>query len=221
MTFRSIPYALVSCLALVLTTILSRGSSAQKKPPTAGRGRGVDTVQAAGSIEGDVYLVMKSGDTKKGAGRTIYLVRDSDSLHQRLLRICAEPAPVDSIDRRAAVLHDSALAAIRARNPQLMKQLAIRERATVLSRDSVKIRRIAAFRLEVLAAAVDSVGTGMNAHYRFSRVSPGKFILFAEWTIADNAYQWWSPIVLAAGQSMTRDLDNSSEANNNLYCGIG
>jgi hypothetical protein len=43
---------------------------------------------AHASIEGDVYLVAQNGDVKKGPGRTVYLIRDSDSLRTKMAEAC-------------------------------------------------------------------------------------------------------------------------------------
>jgi hypothetical protein len=41
------------------------------------------------AIEGDVYLVTEAGDTKRGAGRTILLLRDAGGLLDTLVARCA------------------------------------------------------------------------------------------------------------------------------------
>jgi len=67
--------------------------------------------------------------------------------------------------------------------------------------------------------AVASSKTGINAHYRIDNVPAGRYILWAETMIGDNAYTWWAPVVIAGGYSVSKDLDNSTEAHSALYCG--
>ena len=70
-----------------------------------------------------------------------------------------------------------------------------------------------------MGAMAQAAPTGVNAHYRFADVAPGAYILWAETQIGDHHYTWWAPIRVAPGDSLSRDLDNSVEANAELYCG--
>jgi len=58
----------------------------------------------------------------------------------------------------------------------------------------------------------------MNAHYRFDQVTPGRYVLWAQTVIGDNHYTWWAPTVVSAGDSLKKDLDNSSEADASVHC---
>ncbi len=71
----------------------------------------------------------------------------------------------------------------------------------------------------LLRLTVASSKTGINAHYRMDHVPAGRYILWAETVIGDNAYTWWAPVVIADGDSVSKDLDNSTEAHAAVYCG--
>src|SRR6266550_5421501 len=71
----------------------------------------------------------------------------------------------------------------------------------------------------LLRFTVASSKTGINAHYHFDQVRPGKYILWAETMIGDNNYTWWAPVVVAGRDSVSKDLDNSTEARAAVYCG--
>ncbi len=70
----------------------------------------------------------------------------------------------------------------------------------------------------LLRLTVASSKTGINAHYHFDRVPAGKYILWAETMIGDNNYTWWAPVLVTDGDSVSKDLDNSTEAHVAVYC---
>lgn len=165
---------------------------------------------ASATVEGDIYLVMESGDTKAGAGRTVYLLADTPDFRRRHAQICASHR----------VRYETARAADAAalqRAVQLMIAGELPPPPPSLRENGITIDSITSLIATVIRAQVPS---GMAAHYRFDRVAPGRYILFAEWKIGMQDYQWWSPIVLTPGQPMRRDLDNSTEAAGQVYCGI-
>jgi hypothetical protein len=72
----------------------------------------------------------------------------------------------------------------------------------------------------LVANKVAEVGTGINAHYKFEGVRPGRYVLFGEWDIGDESNQWWAPIELASGRRLVLDLNNAVEAADSVYCGL-
>ena len=165
------------------------------------------------TVEGDIYLVMQSGDTKPGAGRTVYLLADTPEFRARHDQICTSHQARHEVARAA----DSAeferrsdLIRTRQTLPSTMPDAARRERAAAI--DSVT---------SLIATVIRAqVPSGMAAHYRLEGVVPGRYILFSEWKIGNEDYQWWSPIVLTPAQAMRHDLDNSTEAGGKVYCKI-
>ncbi len=149
--------------------------------------------RATGSVSGDVYLLMQNGDVKRGAGNTVVLLGPADSVLAKRGRICRAHG-------------DQLLAAARQGEGGLTGE-ALADRARV-DIDTVLAR-----------FAVASSKTGINAHYRIDHVPAGKYVLWAETTIGDNTYTWWAPVVVAGGDSVSKDLDNSTEAHAALYCG--
>jgi hypothetical protein len=71
----------------------------------------------------------------------------------------------------------------------------------------------------LLRLTVASAKTGINAHYHFDHLPAGKYVLWAQTMIVDNSYTWWAPIVVTGRDSVSKDLDNSTEARAALYCG--
>jgi len=91
--------------------------------------------------------------------------------------------------------------------------------ALTMQTDSLRKQGIDELHEFVVANAVDTTGSGMNAHYNFAGEEPGNYVLFGEWKIGTYQYAWWAPVTLAAGKPVRRDLDNSAEHHNDIYCG--
>lgn len=169
-----------------------------------------------GTIEGDVYLVMKSGDTKRGAGRMVLLLKDSPSLqasmHAACLQYALRVAPLVTWKR---ALEDSAAHA----SDSLYALIA---RSTRVDRgiQALKDEAVDSIVAAIAANLVDSTSAGMSAHYVFEGVRAGRYVLYSQWQIADYGYRWWAPIAVAAGRRVRRDLDNSSELGTSIFCGI-
>jgi hypothetical protein len=144
------------------------------------------------SVSGDVFLLMQNGDVKRGAGNTVLVLGPADSVLAVRGRICAEYGQqLIAAARQGNATSDEALAS------HMMTQL----------------------ETSLVHLAVASSKTGINAHYRIERVPPGRYILWAQTVIGDNPYTWWAPVVTPGGDSVSKDLDNSTEAHAAVYCG--
>lgn len=170
-----------------------------------------------GTLEGDVYLMMQNGDTKKGAGGWVKLIRSDSSLVNNLQAICRDHYDVSE---RLEAQSDS----VRARSVAMTyKDLKLGDKLSDSASALAKASRLhmrqgtddtrSILRMRV----VDSARTGMNAHYRFSSVRPGNYLLFYEWEIANNLHQWITSVAVGVGQTITLDLDN--EALEKKICG--
>jgi hypothetical protein len=144
------------------------------------------------SISGDVFLLMQNGDVKRGAGNTVLLLGPADSVLATRGRVCT------------------------AYGEQLLD--AARHGGNPADEASAS-QMVARLDTSLVHLTVASSKTGINAHYRIDHVPAGQYILWAETMIGDNAYTWWAPVVVAGGDSVSRDLDNSTEAHAALYCG--
>jgi hypothetical protein len=154
----------------------------------------------AGSIGGDIYLTMESGDVKKNAGAPVFLVRPSDSLIAALSNICgAYKHDADAWLKRAKSLPYS-------RGMPVFDSISTRGEAAA----TAFVSRLAS------SAAAETKAT-MEAHYAFHDVAPGQYLLFSErqgykpteWGKMTNISAWLVPVTVAPGDSLTRDLDNS------------
>jgi hypothetical protein len=151
---------------------------------------GCHGVPPTARVKGDVYLVMQNGDVKRGAGNEVRLVRNPDSLRPAIDRICSQYA-----DHLLLVWRKT-------------------DSAVALERQTRE-----AMRSLLLGATVGRASTGINAHYHLDSVPPGKYALWAETDIGDRHYTWFVPVTVAPSDSLTKDLDNSAEADAHVYCG--
>lgn len=175
------------------------------------------------SLEGDVYLLMKSGDTKQGSARTVYLARATEDLVGNARAICRS---VDST-RTHLTLENARLLSVgrrhidRAANvPGTSAGRAQLDTAQMYS-DSARANLVRMNQLpELLTKKLgdlivafgkpDTARSGMNAHYRFASLSPGNYLLFTEWRISDTQYHWLTPVTVSG--NATKDLDNDAQA---------
>lgn len=239
-----------------------------------------------GSIEGDVYLLMQSGDTKRASANHVYLLRDTDSLQRAIGAPCDSirdtkrnyDAAVAEYESRLARERSGAVAAaqkasanMRAESTAFYQSMHTRTKARLVQlqgEPSPNIPRILStldsiqraegqlealshgellvkpklpeppaaiaglktkwamatvlaptrVRAAILAAVLDTSGTGVNAHYSFPAVPPGRYVLFGEWTLGSSNYAWWKTAAVQAGQHLKLDLDNSAEVRAALYC---
>jgi hypothetical protein len=202
-----------SLIALLCCVAACSDRPAAAKPETAKPAAG------PGSIEGDVYLMMKSGDTKRGAGRLVALFRADDSLEARTRGICgAFATSLRPIIAQLESLKNDAVKHPGYGATPLFADLWGKTNADLARvTEAMRVRYDAA----LLTSAAETTGSGASAHYAFPRVPAGKYLVFSSWPIGDvHHYAWIAPVEVAAGQHVKRDLDNSVETSDQgLYCG--
>lgn len=133
-----------------------------------------------------MYLVMQNGDTKKGAGLQVRLLRHPDSVTVALAANCLEHKErYDTLDR-------------------MRKALPIASDAWMKVFDEIGVefdRATSRANAIVAAYTVAETGTGMNAHYVFKAVTPGTYRLHAMFHLGERYYQWLTPINISAAAS--------------------
>jgi hypothetical protein len=175
--------------------------------------------QRAGSIEGDVYLSMQSGDAKRASGLPVSLVKYSPTFDSTLHAVCEGFARSGiPIVLHALAMRDSQTKAILAGNIERVDAISGRMVKLDVASDSIVRDLYRTVRSKVAKSVVDTTGTGMNAHFRFDSVAAGRYIVFAEWTVGQNPYHWWAPVTVDSGR-VRRDLDNSVEGGDQPFCG--
>lgn len=177
-----------------------------------------------GSVAGSIFLVTPGGARLEVPGRTIVLLRDSDALRASLDETCRvhrqqTSAAEDSLDRIGKEAADTMQPptddpwTVYWEHEVGIRTAKIEARAVLLSQGRSALRRI----LE--GATVDSHPTVIGVRYRFAGLEPGPYILHGELSSDAGDYRWWAPITVAAGASLTRDLQGTPESRDALFCG--
>jgi hypothetical protein len=149
------------------------------------------SAQAPGSIEGDVYLLNKLGDVKKGAAGTVGLVSPGPRSDSALLTACA------TLERESKVL----TAVIDTSHAPVDGKIAVL--TSFMDRQYAE-------RIATLAAAGRTSPTGMNAHYEFTAVPAGRYYLVSSMAMGDETKAWLVPVLIKRGQHLRVDLDNNN-----------
>lgn len=175
----------------------------------------------AASVQGDVYIVMQNGDTKRGAGRTVSLVPDRDSLHNTIQAVCvAHYATANRNAEAWAAAMAANTAAMKARVDSILSH-GVEDTAAVYRTDRVadSTKRLVvmepAIALSLLLHNVQQLRVaeapaGMSAHFRFPAVQSGAYLIVSSWPIGEHHYVWWKHVTLRPGVAATQDLDNES-----------
>jgi hypothetical protein len=189
----------------------------------ASPGRQVDRADAnVSSVEGDVYLVMQNGDIKKAAANTVLLVQNTPALRVDLDSACAQISRYTrSLGTDSGVIDLAKTFAKQRLGPRadslqlvlVTRAIESQHRTEILIDETVSRTQKA-----LQAATVATSPTGMNAHYRFSGVKPGDYLLFAETTIGSLYYQWLGGFSVKAGEALAKDLDNSIAIQGQTFC---
>jgi hypothetical protein len=202
-------------LKMLMAPLLLAVTATIGPPLMAQRGK---ATRSASTVEGDVYVVTQSGDTKRGAGRTVLLLKDA-GVRDTIRAVCGRALQhqIDLTKWRAALLDTERLVRSGAYTTEDIYQILNREQRIDKGIASWKVDARKAVLDAVAAAIVDSTGTGMNAHYRFEVARPGSYFLFSDWDMGDNHYVWWAPVTIGR-TAAKRDLDNSVIVDRGAFC---
>ena len=176
--------------------------------------------EPAASVEGDVYVVTRGGDTKRGAGQTVYLLIDEPSMRDSLAQRCRQYELTASAVGKAIVANKTDLSKLLGSSTVAGQADALLHRHEALQQEAAynRIQLVVSVRDFLKDRPVDEVGTGPNGHYRFEMLRPGRYVLFSEWSIGDEPHQWWAPVALTGGKPLARDLDGSVDADPSSFC---
>lgn len=194
------------------------------------------SVEAQGALEGDVYLVMKNGDVKPIAARSIFLL--PESFVHRIASVCAVDEAQFSTQAQfeeMKSLSDSLLQdwhrrgrpreAAGALGPT-MEYFAAKRAADSLrglvGDSATLVRRVRAAQSivaqQAAGAATATARSDMRGHYRISNIPGGRYIVFAEAELFERPYAWLVPVVVDARGMSTLDLDFSNRAPEHWPC---
>ena len=154
------------------------------------------------SIDGDVYLLNKLGEVKKGAAGTVGLALPGPRLEAIYRAACAAQHAEETsflAEQRAVPKPstDDPAAHIEAINAGVDRMTA---------QENMQREKMFA---TLIDAGLTSP-TGINAHFSFSKVPPGTYYLLSVMHLGDLAYGWVVPVTVKARQTLRIDLDNNN-----------
>ena len=169
-----------------------------------------------GSLTGDVYLLMKNGDVKKGAANIVAAIPASDSLLQLVVQACRDADSVrKALRRKAQAAHDAWN-----NGPDVEPLEAIRrlETGTGLLWNEKWAAKARADNFDPLDGPIrllasmpaSSTETGLEANYALDSLPAGSYLLWADTEIGSNHYLWMRFSEVIPGLTTKADLDNSA-----------
>jgi hypothetical protein len=162
-----------------------------------------------GTIVGQLYVVLQSGNTEKMGTRPIHLIAEDLRLDSTLSVLCIRRnRVVEALNRTADSLradttgpaHDSAFARVLAEMREATDS-AMQDRAAILDRVTLR-----------------TVDTRPDASFVFDSVPPGSYRLWTYATLPSGRWNWLLPVKVKPGDSVQVALDNSDADDNPLRC---
>lgn len=197
---------------------------------------GVLLSACSASVEGDVYLRMENGETSRGTGLPVMLLKDDSVLAATRERACStfwgttktlrdsfdilEPAQRDSTDMAFRDFLRNRTGATEARYDSFKARFEGTRNQRSIRDIQVRYDMFGVIDSAISRASTGTMDTGIDARYHFQGLSAGNYVIFAIWNIGSNKYRFWAPVTLAAGRTLKLDLNNSVEAAKELYCGV-
>jgi hypothetical protein len=192
--------------SVLLVSVFWPISLLAQRPHTksAGRSTSAASSAAAASVEGDVYLLTKSGDVKKGAAGAVHLIKwpIQPGFGERFESLCADQSrrfrkqsDADSVARAGEKDPERQMVMLGASMKKIL--------ATAQADQDEQAELIATL-------AVAHSPTGMNAHYQFKNVPPGRYVLYTRMSLGERMHAWYVPISVLPNAELRQDLDNNN-----------
>ncbi len=182
-------------------------------------------VHAAGSVQGDVYLVVGSGDVRQGAANQVFLLPKKDTFPSEWTALCNRlKAEFELIMQQNDLLRAEHEEKIRLATNSTDIQRLRTESGSFLEADIASIMDHVITQGEeqsrwIKSLALKSSPTGMQAHY-IIEASAGDYWIFAEMPLGNDKHTWLIPISITDGNNQTLDLDNTNTLPaDRLFCG--
>jgi hypothetical protein len=162
-----------------------------------------------GTIVGQLYVVLQTGNMEKMDTRPVRLVAEDFRLDSTLSVLCirrnraveALARTADSVRAdSAAAARDTALARI-ATEQRAATDSAMRDRAAILDRYTLR-----------------TVPTGPDDGFVFDSVPPGSYRLWTEASLPSGRWNWLLPVKVKPGDSLRVALNNADSDDNPLKC---
>lgn len=165
----------------------------------------------AGRIEGQMYVVLESGNLEAIGRRPVRLLPENARLDSTISTLCIRR------DREVAALNgviDSILGA----NPDLSlaNDTAVRRMRAERAEATERAMRE---RNDLLAGAVlRTAQTDAESAFAFDSVPPGKYRVWSDATLESGRWNWRVPVRVRSGDTLKVSLNNSNSDDNPLNC---
>ena len=194
-------------LLLIAVPLTAQTSKQAKKVRRAVMDQESATIVATASLQGDVYVLTQSGEVKKGAANTVYLVALplKQSFRDQFDSLCV----IHNATFRDWTKQNSEriIAAINSQKNSLIDATMA---STLAHIDTVKQQQSEWRNRLVSYQSAFTSPTGVNAHYAFTNIPPGSYLLVASMSLLARYYEWYVPVTLSAGGLVTVDLDSNN-----------
>lgn len=149
-------------------------------------------------LSGDIFVTMKSGDVKRGAGLEVVLIPDTPEFQAAWAEMSAVYRP-SIVSALRSIKEDADKYWMKERNEEQLNFWKLLYAGAAI--------KVAGRHATGLATRTDA-----NGHYEVTEVKPGKYVVFASTVLFDRPISWLVPIDLAApGGTRKLDLSNTNE----------
>ncbi len=166
--------------------------------------------QSLGSIEGDVFLLVKSGEIKRAAAGTVGLV-PRNRVKSGWAEMCARYDAIWDASSKRDSLERLSVSSDSRDQLALANRISAQLDSLLLETNQLKIQS--------MIGSGRSAPTGIKAHYRFPRVKPGRYVLFSSMMLGEALMTWVVPVTIQPGKRFAIDLDNNNVQKGAPSCG--
>lgn len=164
---------------------------------------------AQGVVQGDVFVLTKGGELRRGAGVSVSLIARDSTWRATVLPRCESAAEAsryltgpyaDSVQREIVDAE---------RRKDRIASISLRGRQRALLKEWI----------EMFAADMDAitsrltartVQTNIEARYRFEGVAAGDYFLAATWSVGDEKVNWRVPVTMTGQAVAVVDLNHAN-----------
>jgi len=190
---------------LLLLFVVSCSKSPEAEPGAKARG-----AMSLASLSGDLFVVMKSGDVKRGAGVETFLIESTEPFESAWAKLLSEfKADWDvafAAYRQAKERYDRTKGMI---GTEKWMPAMDEWRRTSTHLDEVRDKYTARAVSLIQSTSHKSARTDVNGHYELADIKLGKHYIFSHHKVFNNEIYWMIPADLKGGQNKV-DLSNSN-----------
>lgn len=175
----------------------------------------------SGSVYGDVYFEGADGEGKRASNVTVRLLRGADSLDAAMGPVCRQHLDA-SLALKSRLVESLNLATSGKGGRDVLQQAVTHAPVAMARNDSVRAlakQTIDGVNDIIDRLTVDSIVTGLEARYRFSR-QPGEYALVARGSFGTGIHVWVARATIPRDDSAKVDLGIRQDRGFDFYCSL-